>query len=478
MANRDCIKPPLVKISSLSPKITQRPEELASSYDQKAMVQTGMKQLQHRRLSSDSQDFEFNKLTDLSPHLMDQAGVASADELFYKGQLLPLQYNRRLQHSPLSACERDSTSSKLTLSSVRDQDVKFSSCRMDGVGVDTTLLDFRCSSFRLQSNNYSSNYCNYYGNYNNISAYWDSSTSAGGDSSSSSRDSNGSSQDSCYSENKEHCNGNGIAGANGSFAKRRPSFIQSWKFLFSGFKKGASNGRGDDHTSSSGNLSGPISSNPASLTSEKEKHCTKATPISTNQGSLACGKVKYSANPRPMRPNPSSWAYEREKKSTYSGPISTDPISLTCDKEKENRRAWASKGSRWHGYTKPISMIKATLVGGHENKGDDIENLAKKKQKQQQQHHDGWFRGRVTRPPLERRFSQPSLVSRANLPSSSSRFLAVSSSCPASVLSSPNHSGLLSPLNNTINMSTIQELHSAVQGAIAHCKQSISANVA
>lgn len=56
------------------------------------------------------------------------------------------------------------------------------------------------------------------------------------------------------------------------------------------------------------------------------------------------------------------------------------------------------------------------------------------------------------------------------------------SSCPSSMRSSPNHSGVLSrtglvgtsrPLVQNSESSTMEELQSAIQGAIAHCKNSM-----
>lgn len=58
----------------------------------------------------------------------------------------------------------------------------------------------------------------------------------------------------------------------------------------------------------------------------------------------------------------------------------------------------------------------------------------------------------------------------------------VVSSCPSSMRSSPNHSGLLyrngSPaaMNSVRDSSSMEELQSAIQGAIAHCKKSMVGN--
>ncbi|KAK9146694.1 hypothetical protein Sjap_006597 [Stephania japonica] len=50
------------------------------------------------------------------------------------------------------------------------------------------------------------------------------------------------------------------------------------------------------------------------------------------------------------------------------------------------------------------------------------------------------------------------------------------SSCPSSIRSSPSHSGVLCGVSPTIavDSSSMEELQCAIQGAIAHCKQSLS----
>lgn len=51
------------------------------------------------------------------------------------------------------------------------------------------------------------------------------------------------------------------------------------------------------------------------------------------------------------------------------------------------------------------------------------------------------------------------------------------SSCPSSMRSSPNHSGVLSfPGGGGRDTSSMEELQSAIQGAIAHCKNSLIQN--
>ena len=63
-------------------------------------------------------------------------------------------------------------------------------------------------------------------------------------------------------------------------------------------------------------------------------------------------------------------------------------------------------------------------------------------------------------------------------PSSSSKYihLGCTSSCPGSLISSPHHSGVLgsSSFNNKLahSSSSLRDLHLAIQGAIDHCKQS------
>nr|KYP67356.1 hypothetical protein KK1_013684 [Cajanus cajan] len=50
------------------------------------------------------------------------------------------------------------------------------------------------------------------------------------------------------------------------------------------------------------------------------------------------------------------------------------------------------------------------------------------------------------------------------------------SSCPSSMRSSPNHSGVLSQKVYCGDTSSMEELQSAIQGAIAHCKNSLIQN--
>ncbi|CAN6485480.1 unnamed protein product [Victoria cruziana] len=56
---------------------------------------------------------------------------------------------------------------------------------------------------------------------------------------------------------------------------------------------------------------------------------------------------------------------------------------------------------------------------------------------------------------------------------------AYAGSCPSSMRSSPSHSGVLSYgefSSYSMDSSSMEELHSAIQGAIAHCKSSVGAN--
>ncbi|KAI5072691.1 hypothetical protein GOP47_0012797 [Adiantum capillus-veneris] len=60
-----------------------------------------------------------------------------------------------------------------------------------------------------------------------------------------------------------------------------------------------------------------------------------------------------------------------------------------------------------------------------------------------------------------------SISSKAILMKSSNKKVGFAASCPASMRSSPHHSGLLAVVNKAT-----PDLHTAIQGAIAHCKQS------
>nr|GEV01939.1 probable membrane-associated kinase regulator 1 [Tanacetum cinerariifolium] len=80
------------------------------------------------------------------------------------------------------------------------------------------------------------------------------------------------------------------------------------------------------------------------------------------------------------------------------------------------------------------------------------------------------FQGQKTSPPNVKKINNVGTTSfSGNL-----RFLRKTScvsSCPSTMPSSPNHSGVLRPKPG---LSSTEELHSAIEGAIAHCKNSMS----
>eukprot|EP00250_Pteridium_aquilinum_P013245 c21226_g1_i1 orf=575-1990(+) len=169
--------------------------------------------------SFDSQEFGF------SYNLVEPAEVAPADELFFKGQILPLQTDTRLHVvQALSSClrERGDETARHTHagrpSSVnKDSEARFSSCRIEGVmgeklaTTSNALGAMRSLSFRSQH-----------------SGYWESGAEKDmTDTSSSSRDSNGSSQDSYIQ------NANNVSHINFNV---KPSLIP-WKSFFGGLLK-------------------------------------------------------------------------------------------------------------------------------------------------------------------------------------------------------------------------------------------------
>ncbi|KAI5073920.1 hypothetical protein GOP47_0011933 [Adiantum capillus-veneris] len=546
-----------------------------------------------RRMSAESQDFEFNKVMGRMASTdggeegeYKQIEMPSADELFYKGQLLPLavQYNKNssiniawahqhhlhLHDSPAGPASINNTinasasgsppthpaaddhlpnpfepfSSQLVC---REQDVRFSSsCRMELAGQldyssspPSLFHDLRSSSFRSHSSKYSSYYCHYYANYGSSSNCSSSnsgdSSTAGAESSSSSRDSNGSSQDShaaapapafstsypsdtlnnmnsdhhlCCSSSCSHCP-----------KRKHLGFLQSWRLLLlHGFKRGSSSTHDDHehdhhhhqahHNSSKSHINHSLHGGlqrPANLSYSAEL-IMDHHPNRGLSASLACGcklqdyrKGCIKSVNDAGKPKSSSGTGLMEKEVGMKKELSSR------DKQSEVKESSStinyngainsnnSKGSKWQRRIKPnISMIKARLVGG--NHGQLQEKARSHDQEQEEER--GWSssttKRRVTRKlSLDRKFSQPALcessgktgLSNVNV---SFRFhggsagAASSSSCPASVRSSPNHSGLLSPVlptsigSSSSSMSTMQELHSAVQGAIAHCKQSVN----
>eukprot|EP00249_Psilotum_nudum_P036087 c6303_g2_i1 orf=759-1370(+) len=133
------------------------------------------------RKSKGSEEFEFT-MPSFNLDVLEPEQAAPADELFFKGKLLPLQPDPRLQlvQSLCSTrkilCETEVLSQRLSSSSLGEENMKFSSSRFDGMTVRTSLMDSRCSSTRSQN-----------------SGFWEAGEKDTGDSSSS-RDSNGSSQ--------------------------------------------------------------------------------------------------------------------------------------------------------------------------------------------------------------------------------------------------------------------------------------------
>ncbi|MCO5551414.1 hypothetical protein L7F22_004917 [Adiantum nelumboides] len=564
-----------------------------------------------RRLSADQshEDFEFNKVVgmmqattigDKEGEYKHQLEMPSADELFYKGQLLPLavQYKSNMQEawanqqylhlhddsatsksSNYTAINATATASPPTQNNIsaadgdpfesfpsqlvsREQDVRFSSsCRMELgqkhqldsiLSPPSSLFDLRCSSFSSHSSKYSSYYCHYYANYgssSNCSTNGDSSITVGESSSSScSRDSNGSSQDSAAAAapgpdapaaacstsypssdflnmSRDHhlccsssCSCSCCHAPLQYGPKRKPlGFLQSWRlFLLHGLKTRGTSSAYDDHHQAHHNPISCKAHNTVHVGGLQQRAAAAAANSSfsaelsmyknTNRGlsassTFACksqdsrrGTCIRNTNYDGCKPR-STGLMEKQSgvklkdqgRSDHkqSAPSSEVKRASCAINGGTSNISCSSKGSKWQRWIKPnLSTIKARLVGANQ--------LEKAKEDQEEEEESGWSttKRRVTRkqPSLDRKFSQTSLCDGVGLKELSNlqpsfRFhaggsAATSSSCPASVRSSPNHSGLLSPAPPTSsisNMSSMQELHSAVQGAIAHCKQSNSA---
>ncbi|MCO5609471.1 hypothetical protein L7F22_063698 [Adiantum nelumboides] len=556
-----------------------------------------------RRLSADQshEDFEFNKVVGMmqATTVGDKEGeykhheleMPSADELFYKGQLLPLaaQYKSNMQKawanqqylhlhddsatsksSNYTAINASATASPPTHHNIsaadgdpfepfpsqlvsREQDVRFSSsCRME-LGQKhqldsilspspSSLFDLRCSSFRSHSSKYSSYYCHYYANYGSsstCSTNGDSSITGGESSSSScSRDSNGSSQDSAgaaaaapaaacstsypssdfpniMSRDHHLCCSCSCCHAPLHGPKRKPlGFLQSWRlFLLHGLKRGTSSALDHHHQTHHNPISckahntvhvgglqqraaaAANSSFSAELSMYKNPNqelsasSTCACKSQDSRRGTCIRNTNYDCcKPRStgLMDKQSGVKLKDQGSSVHKQSVPSSEVKkASCAINSGTSNSCSSKSSKWHRRIKPnLSTIKARLVGA---------NQLEKAKEDQEEEESGWSttKRRVTRkqPSLDRKFSQTSLCDGAGVKGSLSnlqpsfRFhaggsAATSSSCPASVRSSPNHSGLLSPpppTSSISSMTSMQELHSAVQGAIAHCKQSNSA---
>lgn len=452
------------------------------------------KKLWHKSL--DSQEFGF------ASNLVESVDVAPADELFYKGQLLPLQLDPRLHLvQALSSCEQgqgqvgNGGKSSMMLSWSKDEEVKFNSCRMEGVVVDktntSTMVDLRSSSFRSQN-----------------SGYWESGGDKDtGDSSSSSRDSNGSSQDSYFpstTNTEAPC---------ASYQSKGKASFNPWRSLFGGFKKASK--RPNPHPSIS-KVAIPEDLSKYKVGAEPPLKEAKEALMPLELGSGAEQEnlqerqakigLKAGMKSKPSISDGSRVGFKSKSaisdefkhggiksQSTISDGLRNSFKGKVGTKGEVEERKKQNSAAVKESWLKPLYEVKRGLMG--QFRMDDCGKNACEVES-----------GTILRSPLERRLSHQSslfkshkLIIQQQDPSLypyTGNMLAMSS-CPPSTRSSPNHSGVLTVVdntpkgqgagnctnannsnkcssNNTIvsSFSTMHESHSAVQSAIAHCKAS------
>lgn len=398
--------------------------------------------------------------------LLEPTQVAPADQLFFRGQLLPLQLDPRLQLVQTLSKQEGDGSSFCTM----QQDVmSLRSCRLEQVSTDAGMIDSRSSSFRSQHSN-----------------YWESGEKDSRDSSSSSRCSNGSSQDSCFPpEKKPQANAESSSKmCNSQVSNKSPQPMPkrwSWKSIFNGLKK-VSKVWVDDKADEAQHQN---SSNPEIRSQKRSvfpllgvrppsKSLRSTSTRGASQGYNAHLNRKVNVNyftleesePRKDMKWMSAWNRTPE----FSSVSARD--SCACTDRLKHKPSWHAR-ERWQkcmNKVKPLYWKISYQKQQHEAKPRSSTHVMKMA-------------------PCDRRTASSCRSSSCTpltkspvrrdseyIYNSSAKYLAVAS-CPASMRSSPHHSGVLAVVNKGSAISGMHDLHSAIQGAIAHCKQSQSGRI-
>ncbi|KAI5065021.1 hypothetical protein GOP47_0019716 [Adiantum capillus-veneris] len=460
---------------------------------------------------------------------------APADELFFRGQLLPLELDPRLQlvHTlsglqrgqhfedsleyksaveeelsmklayaeafPFAAADEDGFplhpgfQEGLSLKSVNEegscvQELAASntrSSRSNG-GADALKNDSRSSSFRSQQ-----------------SSYWGSGEKDSRDSSSSSRCSNGSSQDGCLhaaerraqQQNKAMASSsrlNNMANANDKVELHADQHGKpplpcpkvkkwSWKALFTGLRRAAKI-RVDDERSQNisqrdaanrqrkSSLFGFGSTMEASRGVERDEYQGQSCYV----GSAEMRKARYPQASRGKSLANDDYGGHRYYMGTggYKG-YSYYEGSHGGRPGKEKARlgiiAWNARESWQRWVKRPLS---GKLSNTHKQSmliHEDIHPSFTMKAK-------SLSSTPLTKSPVRRADNVANTLEFYSAPSSKYVDVGFAASCPASMRSSPHHSGVLAVVNKPPPSSSLHDLHTAIQGAIAHCKQSQSAD--
>lgn len=470
--------------------------------------------------------------------------VAPADELFFRGQLLPLEHDPRLQlvHT-LSGLRRgelhveDALEYKYAVEeelsmkhayaeafpfaapldeeafplhrpgfqetvSLKSADAE-GTCIQEGVtnntrsyrsdgGMDGSKNDSRSSSFRSQQ-----------------SSYWGSGEKDSRDSSSSSRCSNGSSQDGslhgaerrAQQHNKAMANSrlmnsasdttNNKAEHHGTAHQGKPPLIPSarakkwsWKALFTGLRKASKvwvDDRGEGQAAQRD-------------TGRQRKSVFGLIPAGQASRGVGRDESYHVGSGEMMRKGRQQQAASRGKghgNEDYGGHVSSKYYmgsggyrgynyyegSNGGRPGKEKARlgiiAWNARES-WQKWVK--RPFDRKLSNTHKHNMHTNEDL------HHHHHHSFNLKAKslsstpLVKSPVRRADNVANTPEFYGAPSSKYANAGFAASCPASMRSSPHHSGVLAVVNKSPPPSSLHDLHTAIQGAIAHCKQSQTVN--
>ncbi|KAG6551162.1 hypothetical protein Mapa_007397 [Marchantia paleacea] len=497
--------------------------------------------------STDSQEFEFSMSVDPAEPV--EKEISPADDLFYKGQLLPLHLPKRLQMvQKLSSPKQTSPSSSSAASKgdpsavtvscfFQPSSLKYSALGLDESYLGSALVNSRSSSFHSQGSN----------------NFWESDSPGDIDSgdSSSSRDSSGSSQDACVPDKqnqgagsfKEHIAFSGhCCSKDRGFLQQREFFANhnlrsekslfsswlrtpfKWKVLF-GLKRNSKSSKSEDNvktvidepsrrcSSDHHNIkkklprSGPASDEfvPGSVTvnfprssratsslsfgadqklsSRKEFSSSSASSTTSSSSARAgsgCGASASTAGELPHSGSlflfpPSDHGFAKEKFDSSERSVSASKARESLHKYLNILKPLNVKGPQRTADTSDLNTyrmvdIRATTFSG---------NLTASPK------HSSSYSAGLPSPKaaFAKSMSSPkpsfsekrspvmhSLSGNLRVPSFSRSSKASMTAGSVAKAASPNHSGAL-PCSSP---SAMAELHSAIQGAIAHCKQSQS----
>ncbi|KAL3681040.1 hypothetical protein R1sor_023996 [Riccia sorocarpa] len=487
---------------------------------------TGKKGQHKLAKSSDSQDFEFNMAGNNPLEQEDEKEISPADDLFYKGQLLPLHLPKRLQmvqklSSPKSTSTSTTTTSSaafkdkgdpsgVTVSCFFQPSLKYSSLASDESYMGSALVNSRSSSFHSQGSK----------------DFWESDSPGEADTgdSSSSRDSSGSSQDACVSAKQsprgvgadDHVtyNSNCSGSKDRRFFQHRDFFSHhslraerslfaswlrshfKWKMLFSlrrnsksrnsndssGFKddleeRDEDGGKGSNLNLNKKQLPREAAPPLEGLPSLKFTRSSKSTTCSSDQKS-ACKKELFSSRP----------GSDLAHTGLFTFPPSDGGVFVKEKLESSERSVSASRARE--SLTKYLSILKPSNGRGQRTSEASDSNgcrvvdigfsgdLSAAAAASSSPKHSLFSSGLPSPRSSSKSSSDKkppamhSLSGNLRVPSfSRSSKASASAGTAAARAASPTHSGLL-PRSSP---STMAELHSAIQGAIAHCKQSHAA---